>query len=87
MFCDANGNQVDYWYIDGPWARLKARAELPEGASIHGLRHTAAFLLEQQGVPLRTRMALLGHATEDMGKHYADQASVEDIRRALEGNG
>lgn len=85
VFCDANGNQVDYWHVDGRWEKLRARAELPAGATIHGLRHTAAFLLEQQGVPRSTRMALLGHTTVEMSDHYSDHASVEDIRRALEG--
>jgi integrase len=65
------------------WKRLRKAAGLPAGMVIHDLRHTSLYLLALDGVPENVRMALAGHKTEDMAKHYADHATVEDVRRAL----
>lgn len=60
------------------------RAGLPEQITIHDLRHTAEYLMEQALIPLSTRMALLGHSTEQMAKHYSDHADLESMRAAIE---
>jgi integrase len=64
-------------------AALK-RVGLPEQITIHDLRHTAEYHLETAGVPESARMALLGHSTSAMARHYADHADMDAMRAALE---
>jgi integrase len=60
------------------------RADLPEEITIHDLRHTTEYRLETTGVPESARMALLGHSTPAMARHYADHADMEAMRQAIE---
>jgi integrase len=64
------------------------RAQLSKELTIHDLRHTAAYIMEQQKVPRSVRMSLLGHLTAAMADHYADHASadMQAMRAAVEKN-
>lgn len=64
-------------------AALK-RAGLRSDVTIHDLRHTALSLLETSGVPQSARMALAGHTSAAMSRHYIDHAELEAIRAAIE---
>lgn len=66
------------WYR---WKRLRAAAGISGDMTIHHLRHTADYLLEQQGAPQSSRMALFGHTNIDMDRHYTDHADLDAIRR------
>lgn len=70
-------------FKDGDNSLIK-RARLPEGVTIHGLRHTAAYLMEQDRVPRSVRKAILGHATAAMADHYSDHADIGAMRAAVE---
>lgn len=63
---------------------LLRRAGLPEAITVHDLRHTAEYRLETTGAPESARMALLGHSTPAMARHYADHADMDAMRQALE---
>lgn len=63
---------------------LLRRAGLPEEIRVHDLRHTAEYRLETSGVPESARLALLGHSTPAMARHYADHADMDAMRQALE---
>ncbi len=65
------------------WGRIKAAMGLPKEMTVHDLRHTSLAILAIDGVPEAVRMELAGHATSSMAGHYANHASVEDVRRAL----
>lgn len=43
------------------------------GVTIHGLRYTAATILEELGVDIEIRQMLLGHETISMAKKYSAQ--------------
>jgi integrase len=55
------------------------KAHLPH-MTVHDLRHTASYLLEREGAPESARMALLGHSTATMARHYSDHATIQDMR-------
>jgi integrase len=57
-----------------------AAAEI-EGASFHTLRHTAASIMVQAGVPLYEVQKYLGHSTPTMTERYAHLAP-EHLKRA-----
>jgi integrase len=65
---------------------LVKRAQLPEELTIHDLRHTAVYIMEQERVPRSVRMSILGHLTTAMADHYADhaRADMDAMRAAVE---
>jgi len=63
-------------------AMLK-RAGLPD-ITIHDLRHTALYLMEQSRAPDSVLMSMAGHASVTMAKHYSDHADIEAMRRVVE---
>jgi integrase len=52
------------------WQKGRKRAGLAH-VRVHDLRHTFAQRLRDAGVAKEDRNVLMGHATEDMGEHYA----------------
>lgn len=63
------------------WKAMLAAAGVSE-LTQHSARHTVATLLQQAGVPESTRMAILGHSTAAMARHYA-HVDVSLARDAL----
>ena len=49
----------------------------------HGLRHTHAFELANESVPLHVIQAQLGHASLSMTAHYIDHLAPQQIVRAI----
>lgn len=64
------------------WLSHLVNAAMP-GTRFHDLRHTAASMLIQAGVPLYTVGAILGHTTPATTKRYAHLA-VDDLRAAVD---
>lgn len=79
--CRATGEPLKADIIRHRWGRIKQAASV--STTIHGLRHTALTILALDGVPENVRMALGGHATEDMARLYANHATIEDVRKAI----
>lgn len=86
VFTDEHGERIKVGHIRHRWKLLKRRAGIPEAVTIHDLRHTAEYLMINAGVPESSRMALLGHSTARMARHYADHAreDMDELRRAIE---
>ncbi len=63
------------------WKAMLAAAGARE-LTQHSARHTVATLLQEAGVPEATRMAILGHSTRAMARHYA-HVDVSLARDAL----
>ena len=82
VFTAEHGGPLTIWNVRAEWERVRARASL-DTLRIHDLRHTALTILALDGVPENIRMALAGHASGKMVGHYADHATLEDVRRAL----
>lgn len=82
IFCHPNGKPLESWRIWERWKKIRSAAGLPGTITLHCLRHTAAYLLEKQGVPQSARMALLGHATAQMAVDYTDHADMDAMRDA-----
>ena len=74
---------LTFWYVPMRWARLRVRAGLSKQIRLHDLRHTALYLMEQDGTPQSVRMALAGHSAVAMASHYAEHAAQDlDALRA-----
>lgn len=65
------------------WAAMCKAADLPKGCTLHSLRHTAATLMLQAGVDIKTCAQRLGHANATMlRKVYAHILDENDAKAA-----
>lgn len=85
VFLGRDNKPIRAGVLDTAWDHLKAKAGLPDGVTIHGLRHTALTLLEKAHAPPSIVQALAGHSSATMTRHYTDHTTVEDLRRAIGG--
>jgi site-specific recombinase XerD len=83
-FCTLDGRPVQEAYVRALLPRLGRRAGIEKRVHAHGLRHTHAFELANEGHPLHVIQAQLGHAslavTDRYIRHLAPQQVVEAIR-------
>ncbi|MEE3048103.1 MAG: tyrosine-type recombinase/integrase [Pseudomonadota bacterium] len=66
------------WSVSGfdtewqrPRTRLEAEGEIGPGLTLHGLRHSVAHVVAEQGFSLRTIADALVHSSENMARHYS----------------
>lgn len=86
LFTTWNGSPLHPSSVTGWFSKFASDAGLPDGITIHSLRHTNAMLLIAAGVKVHTVSARLGHAqtstTMDIYSHAiqsADAAASEAI--------
>jgi len=68
--------------------RVKAAAGVPEGVTLHGLRHSMASILAETGTSIKVLQVLLGHAnyqtTADIyADHLTSTAYAPDVARIV----
>ena len=71
------------WSVSGfdtewqrPRTRLEAEGKIGPGLTLHGLRHSVAHVLAEQGFSLRTIANVLGQSSEAMARHYSRDADL-----------
>jgi integrase len=86
IFTSDAGQPLDGDWIYQTWRRLRDRLSLPPSVTIHDLRHTALYHMEQAGIAESIRMAFAGHSSAAMARKYADHAAddLAALRAALE---
>lgn len=64
----------------GSWGKLRAKLEqdgkVQPGLTIHGLRHTVATNMREEGFDERTIADALGQKTDSMARHYSRDADL-----------
>lgn len=73
------GKPLDPRYVRLALARLGTRAGLEKRVHPHGLRHSLAFDLAQQGVPTHQIQAQLGHASLAVTDRYVRHLMPADV--------
>lgn len=71
--------------LQKPWAKVWAEAKLPEGLTMHGLRHSVGSHLAMDGASLAEIMQVLGHQQTKTAMryiHFADRARNSLAERA-----
>lgn len=63
VFCTLSGEPLKDSYCRALLPRLAAKAGIEKRVHPHGLRHSFAFELANEGVPVHAIQALLGHAS------------------------
>ena len=84
VFCALKGKPLDQAYVRALMPRLGRKAGIEKRVHAHGLRHTHASELRQEGIEVGIISKQLGHAsiatTARYLDHVAPQAVVETMR-------
>lgn len=85
LFCTLAGGPLDQSYVRQLLPRLAARAGIDKRVHAHGLRHTHAAELAEEGYPVNFIQDQLGHAslavTDRYLRHIAPAARIEALQR------
>lgn len=87
VFCTLSGEQMKSAYIRALLPRLAKKAGVAKRAHAHGLRHSFAYELANENVPLHVIQAALGHAsiqTTDVYVRHLNPATVVEALRGRE---
>ena len=84
LFCTLEGQSIKQDYIRTLLPRLARKAGIDKRVHAHGLRHTHAAELAQEGIPVNVIQRQLGHAnlavTSVYLSHIAPQHLIDTIR-------
>lgn len=84
VFCTLSGEPVESAYVRALLPRLARKAGIEKRVHAHGLRHTHAFELVNEGKPLNIISGQLGHSalatTERYLRHLNPQAVVDAVK-------
>jgi integrase len=83
LFPSENGTPIQPRNLIRHFKIALEHAKLPN-IRFHDLRHTAASLMDLDGVPTSVVQSLLGHSDATMTRHYSGHADMEAMRRAVE---
>lgn len=83
LFCTLSGGPVSSRYVRALLGRLGERAGLGKRCHPHALRHTFAFELANEGVPLHAIQALLGHTSLDTTTTYLRHLGAGDLAEII----
>jgi integrase len=75
---------VTHWYLRDHWNAAVDRAGMRD-VRVHDLRHFAAQLLSDEGVPEAAIQALLGHADPSMTRMYSMTTAKKETAAAMAG--
>lgn len=85
VFCTLKGEKVETAYIRVLMPRLAKKAKIEKRVHAHGLRHTGAFELANEGTPLHVIQQQLGHSnlatTAIYISHLNPTTVVETMRK------
>lgn len=79
VFCTLSGEQLKDSYCRALLPRLAAKAGIEKRVHPHGLRHSFAFELANEGVPMHAIQALLGHAALSTTAIYLSHLSPMQV--------
>ena len=79
LFCTLEGEPLEQAYVRSLLARLGKKAGLEKRLHYHGLRHTFAWELSQEGVPVRKIQGILGHSHLQTTAIYLDHIAPHDL--------
>ena len=78
------GRRVDPSYVRRLFPRLGQRAAIEKRVHAHGLRHSFASELVQEGVPANVIRSILGHADLAVTTRYVDHLAPTQVTKAMQ---
>lgn len=83
LFCTLHGAKLQASYVRALLPRLAREAGIEKRVHAHALRHSFAFELAQEGVPLHQVQRLLGHSSLATTSLYVDHLGARDLADAV----
>jgi len=83
VFCTLAGKPLKPSYVRTLLPRLAAKAVIEKRVHPHGLRHTHAFELMMEGVPIPVIQRQLGHASLATTDRYLSHIAQRDVVEAI----
>jgi site-specific recombinase XerD len=84
LFCTLEGQPLKPSYVRTLLPRLAAKVGIDKRVHPHGLRHTLAFELMMEGVPVPIIQRQLGHASLATTQRYLDHIAPKDVIDAMQ---
>jgi site-specific recombinase XerD len=85
LFCTLGGEHLKTAYVRAMVRRLGKRAGIEKRCHPHGLRHTHAFELANEGTPMHIVQAQLGHANLSVTSRYVGHLNPTAVVTAIRG--
>ena len=85
LFCTQTGKAMSGSYVRGQIKRLGIKAGISKRVHAHGLRHTHAFELMMEGIPISIIQRQLGHASLATTDTYLSHIAPKDVIEAISG--
>ena len=79
LFCTLAGKPVSDTYVRAMMKRLGRKGHVDKRVHAHGLRHTHAFELSAEGVPVNVISRQLGHSSSAVTARYIDHVAPQDV--------
>jgi site-specific recombinase XerD len=84
LFCTLDGRPLKPSYVRTLLPRLATRAGVEKRVHPHGLRHTLAFELMMEGVPVPIIQRQLGHASLATTQRYLDHIAPKEVIEVMQ---
>ena len=83
LFCTLQGNRLKSAYVRKMLPRVAERARIWKRVHAHGLRHTHAYELMMEGVPVGIIQRQLGHSNMATTSRYLDHIAPAEVLDAI----
>lgn len=83
VFCTLQGTAIEARYVRALIPRLAAKARIEKRVHPHGLRHTLAFELANEGTPLHVIQQQLGHSSLATTDRYIRHLNPKQVIDAM----
>lgn len=83
LFCTLQGKPLKGSYVRTLLPRLASKVGIEKRVHPHALRHTMAFELAMEGVPVPVIQKQLGHASLATTQRYLDHIAPKDLVEAM----
>lgn len=84
LFCTLDGKPLQSAYVRNLLKRLAKKAGIEKRVHAHGLRHTHAFELANEGTPLHVIQQQLGHASLATTENYIKHLNAMEVVVAMQ---
>ena len=84
LFCTLKGKSLKPSYVRTLLPRLADKVGIEKRVHPHGLRHTMAFELMMEGVPVPVIQRQLGHASPATTDRYLSHLAPKDVVEAMQ---
>jgi site-specific recombinase XerD len=84
VFSSLKGASLDASYVRRLFPRLARRAGIEKRVHAHGLRHTLAAELADEGVPMHVIRGILGHTSLATTQKYVDHLRPTEVIDAMQ---